>query len=467
MIHLRTYRYVVFLTFIYFLSGCGKKSGGIDFDPSSITDPFRWDRARDETIKLHLNKHPFTESLIPTLDEFTELTGITVDYSILSEEEYREKIIIELSSRSGSVDVFMTGPFTEWSYVRAGWVEALDEYMNNPALTNEAYDLNDFFPVCLTANRWNGKPGYQNYGKGSQWAIPVQVETYILAFRKDWAEELQLTPPRNYDEYYQFAKAMTREIDGRRVHGVTARGIGTWSTIATGFITGFASYGCRDFDDQMNCTINSPEAVEFTEIWINTLKECGPLAWTSNSWYDTKEQFESGQYGMYLAVDFFAVGFENPEKSRVVGKVGYTLAPAGPDGTIRSNIWTWTLAINRYSRKKLASWLFIQWATSKEQLMAAAIEGNWNPSRRSVWDDPKVASITKDWDNYRDVVSENLRNYAHVCFTPQSEVPAIGDRWARALQEIWSGTDAQVALDRAAADIDRIIEKSGMKSVTQ
>lgn len=467
MIHLRTYRYIVFLTFIYLLSGCGKKSGEIDFDPSLITDPFRWDRASGETIKLHLNKHPFTESLIPTLKEFTELTGIAVEYSILSEEEYREKIIIELSSHSGSVDIFMTGPFTEWSYVRAGWVEPLDDYMNNPSLTNENYDLDDFFPVCLTGNRWNGKPGYKNYGKGSQWAIPVQVETYILAFRKDWAEELQLTPPRNYEEYYDFAKAMTREIDGRQVHGVTARGIGTWSTITTGFLTGFSSYGCRDFDDQMNCTINSPEAVEFTEIWIKALKECGPLAWTSNSWYDTKEQFESGQYGMWLTVDFFAVGFENPERSRVAGKVGYTLAPAGPDGTIRSNIWTWALAINRYSRKKLASWLFIQWSTSKEQLTAAAIEGNWNPSRRSVWDDPKVASITKDWDNYRDVVSENLQNYAHVCWTPQSEMPAIGDRWARALQQIWSGTDAQVALDRAAADIDRTIEKSGMKSFTQ
>ncbi|UCD36832.1 MAG: extracellular solute-binding protein, partial [Fidelibacterota bacterium] len=135
---------------IYLFSGCGKKAEEVGFDPKSITGPFQWDRASGETIKLHLNKHPFTESLIPTLDEFTALTGIAVEYSILSEEEYREKIIIELSSHSGSVDVFMTGPFTEWSYVRAGWLEPLDAYMHSPALTNEHYDLDDFFPVCLT-----------------------------------------------------------------------------------------------------------------------------------------------------------------------------------------------------------------------------------------------------------------------------------------------------------------------------
>ncbi len=467
MNRLRIFRYFAILLFIYIFSSCGKKTGEVDFDPKSITDQFRWDRASGQTIKLLLNKHPFTESLLPTLSEFTRLTGITVEYSILSEEEYREKIIIELSSLSGSVDVFMTGAFTAWSYVRAGWVEPLDEYMYNPALTNEDYDLDDFFPELLKGNRWNGMPGFQNYGKGSQWSIPVQVETYILAYRKDWAKELHLTPPKNYQEYYNFAKAMTRKIDGRQVHGVTARGIGTWSTVTTGFLTGFASYGCRDFDDQMNCTINTPEAVEFTKLWIKTIKECGPLTWSSNSWYDTKEQFESGNYGMLLGVDFFAVGFENPEKSRVVGKVGYALPPAGPGGTIRSNVWTWALSINKYSRQKLASWLFIQWATSKEQLQAAAIEGNWNPSRKSVWDEPEVVSIAEQWDNYREVVAENLQNYAQVCWTPHSEVPAVGDRWARALQEIWSGADAQKTLDRVAADIDRVIEKSGMKTLAQ
>ena len=51
--------------------------------------PFQWDRAAGETIKLSLNKHPFSESLIPSLNDFTKLTGIKVDYSVLSEEEYR------------------------------------------------------------------------------------------------------------------------------------------------------------------------------------------------------------------------------------------------------------------------------------------------------------------------------------------------------------------------------------------
>ena len=457
---------LILLWLLLFLSlfGCSERSVDDDFDPKSITGSFRWDRASGQTIKLHLNKHPFTESILPALREFTELTGVKVDYGILSEEEYRDKIIIELSSGSGSVDVFMTGPYTTWSYERAGWLEPLDDYLSSLSLTNDAYDLSDLFPALLRANRWNGKSGSINYGLGNQWAIPVQVETYILAYRTDWAEELHLMPPKTYPEFYDFAKAMTRKINGKQVKGITSRGLATWPTIATGYITGFASYGCRDFDDQMNSMINSPAAVEFTNLWVKTIKEFGPLAWSNNSWYDAKEQFESGSYGMFLDADFFASSYENPEKSRVAGKVGYSLPPAGPDGSIRSNIWTWALAINRQSRHKLPSWLFVQWATSKEQLLSATLKGNWNPPRKSVWNNQAVVEMADGWGNYRQIVEENLQNHIQVCWTPQPEIPAVGDRWARALHDIWSGADAQSALDKAAADINKIVERAGLKN---
>lgn len=450
----------VLLILVLSLLGCGRKTSDVHFDPKLITGDFQWNRASGQTIKVSLNKHPITESLIPLLNEFTALTGVHVEYNILSEEEYRDKIIIELSSGAGNVDVLMTGPYTSWSYVSANWLEPLDEYLDHSSLTSHQYDAGDFFPSLLAANRWNGQPGYQNYGKGSLWAIPVQVETYILAYRKDWAQELKLQAPRTYPEFYQFAKAMTRSVAGRTVYGFTSRGLGTWPTIATGYISGFGSYGCRDFDEQMNSMIASPRAVEFTSLWMKTIRECGPQARTNNSWYDAKEQFESGRYGMIFDADFFASTYENPAKSRVAGRVAYALPPAGPDGTIRSNIWTWALAINKQSRHKLASWLFIQWATSKEQLRTATLNGNWNPTRQSIWNDPQVLAMAKQWGNYREVVEKNLKAHVQVCWTPQPEIPAVGDRWARALQEIWSGADAREALTQAAKDLEQILVRA-------
>lgn len=86
------------LILILLTVSCNRNETEKDFDPRSVSGPFRWDLASGEMIRLSLSKHPFTESHLTSLSEFSDLTGIKVDYSILSEEEYRDKFIIERSS---------------------------------------------------------------------------------------------------------------------------------------------------------------------------------------------------------------------------------------------------------------------------------------------------------------------------------------------------------------------------------
>ena len=47
-----------------------------------------WRQADGTSLTIGLNKHPFTESLLPLIPEFQRLTGIKVDYLILPEAEY-------------------------------------------------------------------------------------------------------------------------------------------------------------------------------------------------------------------------------------------------------------------------------------------------------------------------------------------------------------------------------------------
>ena len=75
----------------------------------------------------------------------------------------------------------------------------------------------------------------------------------------------------------------------------------------TGFITGFSSCGGLDFDENRSSQINSPQAMEFTRLWIKTIKDFGPPDWPNITWYYGKQKFLSGEYGMYPGCDFFAV----------------------------------------------------------------------------------------------------------------------------------------------------------------
>lgn len=409
-------------------------------------------------INLLLNRHPFTESILRFLPEFEENTNTKINTLLLSEEEYFEKLITELSSKTGFYDVFMVGFPHIWQYSKAGWLEPLDRYIADTTLTPQDWDFQDFYPILIKSSRWNKKRG-TGLGEGPLWAIPVNEEAYIIFYRKDLFERYNVKIPATYQEVYEAAKALTRTVDGQQIYGFAHRGVRSWSTIHPGYSTAFYTYGASDFDSNLKCTINSPQAIEITDLFIRILKEAGPPGWPSYTWYEGKEGFLSGKFAMWFDANHQAAAFEDASKSQVAGKVGYLLPPPGPDGKIRSNTWLWSLAMNAFSKQKEMAWKFLSWATSKDILLRTVPYENINPTRQSVWNDPATVEIT-NWANgeYRQTAEELLLKYAEIRWTPNVYATEIGDRWAEALQEIFTDSkNTEAALNDAAEDINRIM----------
>jgi len=436
-------------------------------------DPgFDWKKYEGTELSLILNKHPYSESLIGLLPDFEEATGISVNYEILAEEEYFEKLRLELSTGTGQYDVFMTGPMLEWEYASAGWLEPLEPYLEDPEMTDlEWYQPDDLFAPLMAANRWDLNVG-SGYGEGHQWAIPVMVETYVIPYRADLFEKYGLEAPVTLPDMHDAAIAL-REGEGGEFYGVITRGLRTMATVATGYVSTMMSYMDTpnpdmiiNDDGEFEVVINQPGIVEATDLWVDMIKQAGPPGWTSVTWYDGKELFASGQYGMYPDCDFFAYSYENPETSQVAGKVKYALSASKPGGEPSSALWTWALAMSSESKNKEAAWYLIQYATSAEAFLTGTLEyNNYNPTRASVLNDPDVVAIIGAWGEgtYLDAANANLGEYARVAWTPQPEFNALGDRWAEALHEIWTGTkDTQTALDDAALDIKDMLDMAGV-----
>jgi multiple sugar transport system substrate-binding protein len=95
-----------------------------------------WRQADGKSLTIGLNKHPFTESLLPLIPEFQKLTGIKVDYLILPEAEYFTRLVADLSQQRGELSVIMTGPMRNWDFAPPGWIPPLDDFLNNPKLTD-------------------------------------------------------------------------------------------------------------------------------------------------------------------------------------------------------------------------------------------------------------------------------------------------------------------------------------------
>ena len=121
---------------------------------------FDWRAFEGTSLKLLLNQHPYQQALVGELPKFEELTGIKVTYDVFPEQNYFDKVTIDLSAGAASTyDVFMTGAYMIWQYAPAGWMEPLEPYINDPAKTNPDYDFEDIFPDLRNSERWNLEPG--------------------------------------------------------------------------------------------------------------------------------------------------------------------------------------------------------------------------------------------------------------------------------------------------------------------
>ena len=226
----------------------------------------------------------------------------------------------------------MTGPVRNWQYVPPNWILPLDDFLNNPKLTDQAwFKLDDFYPALIAANRWNGKTG-GGVGEGPLYSIPVLEESYILAYRKDIFDQYNIKVPTTLEEMVEAARLVKKNAG---IPGIVARGTPSVASMGTGFMSGLKSYTdgqWSEFDDKLNANFHDPRSVKYTEMWIAMVRESGPPNWANMQWYDAMEAFTAGQAGMIVDADFFAANYEDPKKSKVAGKVGYALIPAGPGG---------------------------------------------------------------------------------------------------------------------------------------
>ncbi|MEJ5945194.1 sugar ABC transporter substrate-binding protein [Pseudokineococcus basanitobsidens] len=441
-------------------TGTGTSSTTAGSAADEVSGAFDWKKASGTTINVLQTPHPYQQSFQPLLGEFTELTGIEVKPELVPEADYFTRLNTELQGQGGNYDVFMTGAYFIWTYGPPGWMEDLGPWIQNESATNGDYDFEDIYEGLRKATQWDFTTG-SPIGTGGQWALPWGFETNVIAYNKRLFDERGVQPAETFDELVQLATDLTDRSSGR--YGIAFRGSKSWATIHPGYMTQYTREGAKDYTSsggELTAAMNSPEAVAFTQKWADLAKNAGPANWTSYEYPDCTRDLGNGSAAMVFDADSATYPQNQPGASAEAGNLAWHPGPAGPDGSYATNLWTWSWGMNSASKKKLAAWLFMQWATGKEAMNKAVQQGAFaDPVRQSVFNDSFVQTLDT-FPGYQETF-EKVIDSTTIQFTPQQAFFQTTEDWATSLQNIYNGADAQSEMDALADRSTTAVNQGG------
>lgn len=331
-----------------------------------------WEQFRDDDITLTfgMGLHPYSTTFSTTTEDgtavkdyFEELTGITVEYEIISEDQFWLRTEEELASSDNPYDGIMNGlwPAGGYHYGSDGepWVRDLNQYINDASLTDQDWlAMDDFLDQTIELMSFPNEDGTSDFI-----GFPNGIETYgCTALHQPTLEEVGASEPTNLGELRDVARQIS-ESDAVEREGIVSRTSST-TLSAANWGTMFKTFGADWIDRQSKtATLNSPEGVASLELFGEMLHNYGPEDPSTYDWYANNNAYSNGDVGMM---------YSTPQTSGIVDTQIMSdtkwLPPLeGPDGQNPvSDTWIWATGITATTPNPEAAWLYIQWANSRQ-----------------------------------------------------------------------------------------------------
>ncbi|MBT2370125.1 sugar ABC transporter substrate-binding protein [Streptomyces sp. ISL-10] len=321
-------------------AGCGGAGGG-----SSSS-------GGNETLNvLMVNNPQMVELQKLTADHFTKDTGIKVNFTVLPENDVRDKISQDFSNQAGQYDVATISNYEVPIYARNGWLHSLDTY----AAEDTAFDQNDILaPLRHSLTAEDGKL----YGQ------PFYGESSFLMYRKDVFAAKGLTMPDK--PTWQHVADLAAKADGaeKGMKGICLRGLPGWGEVMAPLTTVVNTMGGTWFTEDWEARLDSPEFTKATKFYVDLVREHGEAGAAQSGYAECLNNMTQGKTAMWYDATAGAGSLE-AAGSPVKGKIGYVPAPV--EKTDSSGwLYTWAWGMQKASTKADSAWKFISWASSKE-----------------------------------------------------------------------------------------------------
>lgn len=335
-----------------------------------------------EAINVLMVGNPQMEDIQQlTPDSFTKETGIEVNFTILPENELRDRVTQDVATQGGQYDVVTIGAYEAPIWAENGWLKELSA----SAKENADFDYDDLLEPMVTS---------LSGPDGGLYGMPFYGESSFLMYRTDVFTELGLEMPER-PTWQQVAELAAKVEEGRPdMAGICLRGLPGWGELFAPLTTVVNTFGGTWFTEDWEPQVNAPEFKEAVQFYVDLVREHGQPGAAQSGFTECLNTVSQGRAAMWYDATSAAGSLEDPEVSDAAGKMGYVHAPVVKTDS-SGWLWAWAWAIPETTQKEEAAQQFVQWASSKEYEELVGSELGWSrvPSgkRASTYEIPEYA----------------------------------------------------------------------------
>lgn len=403
--------------------------------------------ASELTIAIVNNGHMINMQKVA--QAYTEKTGVKLNWVSLEEGVLREQVTSDTATGGGQYDIINIGMQEAPIWGKAGWIEPLE--------FGEAYDLADMLPAMR-----NGLSA-----DGTLYAAPFYGESSMVMYRKDLTDAAGVTIADNdsWDNIKAAAAAMHNPDAG--VYGACLRGKPGWGDNMAFVTTMVNSFGGAWFDKDMRPALESPEWKAAINFYVDLLGNYGPPGSEGNSFNEILALYNEGKCGMWIDATIAASFLTVPG-------VAYAQSPNAGNPVGANWLWAWAMAVPAGSPNTDAAKDFIEWATSKEYILAVANHPDfgWGSvptgTRASTYAYPEFQAAAPfaaaEMAAIESAAPEatDIKPYVGVQFAAIPEFPEVGGAVAQEIAAALSGAKSvDEALAAAQSAADKIMSEAG------
>ncbi len=230
------------------LTGCGAGSRTGNANATEVTCDYTAPDSATTVNVLAYNSSaidPFTNTMVSSCSK----DDVTVKHDPIDFGGQVTKTTATLAGDTGTYDIVETYGFVIPGLATDEKLVPLDDLFDKYA---DEYGLNDISESMRTGMSYDGK----------LYALPMQAQMFVMAYRADVFEDLGLEVPTTFDEMITAAEAI--QAEGTMAYPIALPWLAT-SDVSTSFQAAMNSLGADFVDESGEVTLDTPEAQQALE----------------------------------------------------------------------------------------------------------------------------------------------------------------------------------------------------------